>query len=144
MDPNISKLLDEIPEKPPRSKLELHADVIATLRQKRRTYREIAEFFRDHLAITVAPSTIHDFVRVRRRRGKRNTVSRDEPNTNNPKDATSLLARAISETDDDDDVQRKISEVKRRTPADRPQPVFAYDENEPLTLRRKPKSDDTD
>jgi len=137
MDPNISKLLDEIPEKPPRSKLELHADVIATLRQKRRTYREIAEFFRDHLAITVAPSTIHDFVRVRRRRGKRNTVASDEPNTNNPKPA-----RAISETDDD--VQRIISAVKRRTPDDRPQPVFAYDENEPLTLRRKPKSDDTD
>ena len=137
MDPNISKLLDEIPEKPPRSKLELHADVIATLRQKRRTYREIAEFFRDHLAITVAPSTIHDFVRVRRRRGKRNTVARDEPNTNNPKPA-----RAISETDDD--VQRIISAVKRRTPADGPQPVFAYDENEPLTLRLKPKSDDTD
>jgi hypothetical protein len=68
MDPSISKLLDEIPEKPPRSKLELHADVIAALRQKRRTYSEIAEFFRDHLAITVAPSTIHDFVRVRRRR----------------------------------------------------------------------------
>jgi hypothetical protein len=142
MDPNISRLLDEIPEKPPRSKLELHADVIATLRQKRRTYREIADFFRDHLAITVAPSTIHDFVRVRRRRGKRNTVSRDEPNTNNPKDATSPPARAISETDDD--VQQIISAVKRRTPADRHQPVFTYDENEPLTLRRKPKSDDTD
>jgi hypothetical protein len=142
MDPNISGLLDQIPEKPPRSKLELHADVIAALRKKRRTYREISEFFRDHLSITVAPSTIHDFVRVRRRQGKRNTVSRDQPNTSNPKDATSLPARAISETDDD--VQRKISALKRRAPADRPQPVFAYDENEPLTLRRKPKSDDTE
>ena len=57
IDPSISRLLDDIPEKPPRSKLELHADVIATLRRKRRTYREIAEFFREHLAITVAPST---------------------------------------------------------------------------------------
>ena len=27
-----------------------------------------------HLAITVAPTTIHDFVRVRRRRGKRGVV----------------------------------------------------------------------
>src|ERR1035438_8393365 len=71
IDPSISRLLDDIPEKPPRSKLELHADVIATLRRKRRTYREIAEFFREHLAITVAPSTIHDFVRVRRRRVRR-------------------------------------------------------------------------
>ena len=75
MDPNISKLLDETPQKPPRSKLEVHAEVIAALRQKRRTYCEIADFFREHLAITVAPSTIHDFVRVRRRRGKRNVVT---------------------------------------------------------------------
>jgi hypothetical protein len=74
MDPSISRLLDDISEKPPRSKLEVHADVIATLRRKRRTYREIAEFFREHLALTVAPSTIHDFVRVRRRRGKRGVV----------------------------------------------------------------------
>ena len=137
MDPAISKLVEEISEKPPRSKLEAHAEVIAALRRKRRPYREIAQFLQEHLAISVAPSTIHDFVRVRRRRGKRNTVARDEPNTNNPKPA-----RAISETDDD--VQRIISAVKRRTPADGPKPVFAYDENEPLTLRRKPKSDDTD
>src|SRR5580700_12093703 len=102
MNPNISKLLDQIPEKPPRSKLELHADVIATLRQKRRTYREIADFFRDHLAITVAPSTIHDFVRVRRRRGKRNIVSSSQPTH-----APSPPAKGISPTDDD---QRKIAE----------------------------------
>ena len=86
MDPNISKLLDEIPERPPRSKLEVHADVIAALRQKRRTYSEIAEFFREHLAITVAPSTIHDFVRVRRRRRKRNTASPGEPHIGKPRD----------------------------------------------------------
>lgn len=68
MDPVISGLLDDLPDKPPRSKLEAHADVITTLRRKRRTYREIAQFFREHLSITVSPSTIHDFVRVRRGR----------------------------------------------------------------------------
>lgn len=142
MDPNISKLLDEIPEKPPRSKLELHADVIATLRQKRRTYREIADFFRDHLAITVAPSTIHDFVRVRRRRAKRNTVSTSERHVGKARDDAAPPLTHSSPPDND--AQRKIAALKRRTPADRPQPVFTYDENEPLTLRRKPKSDDTD
>jgi len=142
MDPNISKLLDEIPERPPRSKLELHADVIAALRQKRRTYSEIAEFFREHLAITVAPSTIHDFVRVRRRRGKRNTASPDEPHTGKPRDEATPPVTHSSAADDDG--QRKIAALKSRTPAEPPQPVFIYNENEPLTLRRKPKSDDTD
>src|SRR5580693_8415256 len=110
MDPNISKLLDEIPEKPPRSKLELHADVIAALRQKRRTYSEIAEFFREHLAITVAPSTIHDFVRVRRRRGKRNTVSNSDSHIGKPGDDATRPASNFSAPDDD--VQRIIAAVK--------------------------------
>jgi hypothetical protein len=79
MEENIRMLLEQVPEKLPRSKLEPHVDVIVTLRRKRRSYREIAEFFREHLAIAVAPSTIHDFVRIRRRRGKLSTISSGEP-----------------------------------------------------------------
>ena len=142
MDPTISKLLDEIAEKPPRSKLEVHADVIATLRQKRRTYCEIAEFFREHLAITVSPSTIHDFVRVRRRRGKRNVVSANQPKTSTPKDVALPPVKAISPNSDD--VQRTIAAVKRRTPVEPPELIFDYDPNDPLKLRPKPRSGDTD
>src|ERR1700722_8133269 len=123
MDPIISKLLEEIPEKPPRSKLEVHADVIATLRRKRRTYCEIAEFFREHLAITVSPSTIHDFVRVRRRRGKRNTASTGEPHIGKPRDDAAPPVKHSSAAD-----QRKIAALKSRTPAEPPQPVFIYNE----------------
>jgi hypothetical protein len=142
MDPVISKLLDEIPEKPPRSKLEVHADVIATLRQKRRTYCEIAEFFREHLAITVSPSTIHDFVRVRRRRGKRNVASDNQPKTSAPKDVASPPVKGTSPNNDD--MHRKIAAMKRRTPVEPPRLIFDYDPNEPLKLRRKPGSGDTD
>ena len=117
IDPSISRLLDDIPEKPPRSKLELHADVIATLRRKRRTYREIAEFFREHLAITVAPSTIHDFVRVRRRRGKRGIVFSGEQSASEANDGSSPPVPGLSATEDD--VQRRIAALKRRTPAER-------------------------
>ena len=133
MDPSISRLLDDIPEKPPRSKLEPHADVIAALRRKRRTYREIAQFFREHLAITVAPSTIHDFVRVRRRRGKRGIVFSGEQPVSKAKDVST-----------DDDVQRRIAALKRRTPAEQPKPLFTYEEEEPLKLRRKPASGQID
>jgi hypothetical protein len=142
MDPSISRLLDNIPEKPPRSKLELHADVIATLRRKRRTYREIAEFFRDNLTITVAPSTIHDFVRVRRRRGKRGIAFSGEQPASETKDVSSPPVPGISATEDD--VQRRIAALKRRTPAEQLQPLFTYEEEEPLKLRRKPASDKID
>jgi hypothetical protein len=66
----LRELLDQMPERPPRSKLEPHAEVIRELRRKRRTYQEIAAFFREHLQISVAPSTIHDFVKTRARRAK--------------------------------------------------------------------------
>lgn len=135
MDPNINKLLDEIPERPPRSKLEPHADVISALRRKRLTYREIARFFRDHLAITVAPSTIHDFVRVRRRRGKRSDVSLTEKSPTQSDRASTPVPKTIPA---DDDVQQRIAALKRRTPAEAPQPVFSYEEDELLTLRRNP------
>ena len=143
MEPSISRLLDDIPEKPPRSKLEPHADVIAALRQKRRTYREIAQFFREHLAITVAPSTIHDFVRVRRRRrGKRGIVFSGELSSTDANDVSSPPVPGISATEDD--VQRRIAALKRLTPAEQLQPLFTYKEEEPLKLRRRPASDETD
>jgi len=128
MDPAISKLLEEIPEKPPRSKLEPHADIIATLRRKRRTYREIAQFLQEHLAITVAPSTIHDFVRVRRRRRKQ---------IPSPPPATGVRAP-------ESDVQQKIAALKRRGPSEQPEPAFTYEEDQPLKLRRKPPSGEVD
>ncbi len=136
MDPAISKLLDEISDSPPRSKLEPHAEIIGALRGKRRTYREIAQFFQEHLAITVAPSTIHDFVRVRRRRGKRNT---------DPIEEQAVPMRHVkSISASEDDVQRRIAALKRRALPDQAQPLFTYEEEEPLKLRRKPATDDTD
>jgi hypothetical protein len=138
MDPSISRLLDDIPEKLPRSKLELHADVIATLRRKRRTYREIAEFFREHLAITVAPSTIHDFVRVRRRRGKPGILLSGARSSTEANHVSSPPLAGLSATEDD--VQRRIAALKQRTPTEQPQPLFTYEEEEPLRLRREPAS----
>ncbi len=129
MDPAISKLVEEISEKPPRSKLEPHAEVIAALRRKRRTYREIAQFFREHLAISVAPSTIHDFVRVRRRRGKRNTDSSEQHAVPSRQVTPASVVK--------NDVQQRIAALKRRTPPDQPLPLFTYEEDEPLKLQRK-------
>lgn len=115
--------------------------MISALRRKRLTYREIAQFFRDHLAITVAPSTIHDFVRVRRRRGKRSNVSTGEQSAAKPNRSSAPELKNISA---DDDVQQRIAALKQRTPTEAPQPVFSYEEDEPLKLRRNPSSRKTD
>jgi hypothetical protein len=74
MDEHIRKLLDNIPERRPRSRLEPHIDVIRELRRKRRSYQEIAAFFKEHLKIPVAPSTIYEFVKSRARPAKKPMV----------------------------------------------------------------------
>ena len=140
MDPVISGLLDDLPDKPPRSKLEAHADVIAALRRKRRTYREIAHFFREHLSITVAPSTIHDFVRVRRGREKQ----KGNLNLSDRKQRVSRDKATEPASQADEDALQRIAALKRRAPAPEPKPLFTYRDDEPLKLSRKPPSSGTD
>lgn len=129
MDDKIRKVLEGTPDKPPRSKLEPHEDVIRKLRRKGRTYKDIAEFFAVHLNLTVAPSTIYAFVRVRARRRQR--VCIELPTEPAPSD--------LRIDGSDADVRRRIEELKRRPPssAESEKPVFHYDENEPLRLTPK-------
>jgi hypothetical protein len=43
MDANLKRLLDELPDKPPRSRLEPYREFTEELRSRGRTYRDIAE-----------------------------------------------------------------------------------------------------
>jgi hypothetical protein len=65
MSRNFQDLLKNVPEKPPRSKLEPYRELIRELRLKRWSYREIAALFEEQLKLAVAPSTLHNFVKVR-------------------------------------------------------------------------------
>jgi hypothetical protein len=47
MDPTLLSLLDSIPQKPPRSKLETHRELIRQLRRKGCTYRDIVRILHD-------------------------------------------------------------------------------------------------
>lgn len=126
MDSKLRQLLDDLPEKPPRSKLEPHAEVIRLLRKKRRTYQEIAQFLREHLQVSAAPSTIHDFVKTRARQAKRNRVAEDIPAP--PESHKEKATSAKPSTTD------PIAALKQRPKPAARKPVFEYDENEPLRL----------
>ena len=67
MDANLKKLLDELPDKPPRSRLEPYREFIEELRTKGRTYRNIAEILAEKCGVQVTGSGVHDFVRSRSR-----------------------------------------------------------------------------
>ena len=135
MDEKLRALLDQMPEKPPRSKLEPHVEVIRALRRKGRTYQEIAQFFSEHLNLTVAASTIHAFVQVRARRRQR------RPQVELPPATAPGVETVLAATDDvaagaeEKRVREHIEALKRRLPPEKPQtPRFEYNENEPLAL----------
>jgi IS30 family transposase len=68
MDNEVQNLLNQLPVKPPRSKLEPYRELIFALLEKNWRYRDIAALFKDKFSISVAPSTLHNFVKVRTRR----------------------------------------------------------------------------
>ena len=58
MEPTHQIILESLPPKSPRSKLEPHRELIRELRRKGRTYREVAQLFHERLGLYVAPSDL--------------------------------------------------------------------------------------
>src|SRR6266545_1791383 len=75
MDDNFQEILDSLPEKRSRSRLELYGRLIDELLRRRWTYRGIARILAEKCQLKVSSSTIHDFVR-RRSRSKRTPSKR--------------------------------------------------------------------
>jgi hypothetical protein len=129
MDANLKKLLDELPDKPPRSRLEPYREFIEELRTRGRTYRDIAKILAEKCGVQVTGSGVHDFVQTRNR-AKSETVGRGP--VSNPMAAETSPASASSE-----EVQRKIAALKAGNTAVEPGPRgFEYDPDQPLRLKR--------
>jgi len=111
--------IDNLPEKPPRSKLEPHRELIRELRRKGRTYREVAHLFEERLGLYVAPSTLHSFVKVRAKHRKR----------------TQFELPPIQLATADSPVLDRVSAFKAKPVVRTVKPTrFVFRENEPLTL----------
>ncbi|MBI2516005.1 MAG: helix-turn-helix domain-containing protein [Opitutae bacterium] len=68
LDQKIAAFLAQADTRPAPSKLEPYAELITQLRQRRWTYQRIATALREMFDLSVAPSTIHNFQKVRQRR----------------------------------------------------------------------------
>jgi hypothetical protein len=119
MEPVLQSILESLPPKSPRSKLEPHRELIRELRRKGRTYREVAQLFHDRLGLHVAPSTLHSFVKVRAKHRKQTQyeLPPTEPSTGLAPELVGIAAL------------RAKSLTATRKPA-----RFVFRENEPLTL----------
>ena len=119
MDPILLSLLETIPQKPPRSKLETHRELIRQLRRKGCTYRDIVRILHERVGIDVAVSTIHSFVKVRANHRKQ--VQYELP---------PLESEPKSISPSTDDVASRIAALRAK-------PIRAEGQTEALSLRRE-------
>ena len=120
MDPTLLSLLDSIPQKSPRSKLEIHRELIRQLRRKGCTYRDIVRILHERVGLDVAVSTIHSFVKVRAKHRKQ--VQYELP----PLEPQSSVSTAINS----EDVASRIAALKAK-------PVKQNAKPKKLSLRRE-------
>jgi hypothetical protein len=124
MDPTLLSLLETIPQKPPRSKLETHRELIRQLRRKGCTYRDIVRILHERVGLEVAVSTIHSFVKVRAKHRKQ--VQYELPPPECESKSISLGPDAVAS---------KIAALRAKPIEQKSKPKhFHFEENEPLKL----------
>jgi hypothetical protein len=125
MDPTLLPLLETIPQKPPRSKLETHRELIRQLRRKGCTYRDVVRILHERVGLDVAVSTIHSFIKVRAKHRKQ--VQYELP----PLEPQSSVDTRVSS----DDVASRIAALKAKPVEHKTKPKhFHFEESEPLKL----------
>ncbi len=140
MDDGAREILESLPQRPSRSRLAPYRELIHELRRRRRTYREIATVLAEKCQCRVSVSTLHDFVRLRKRPDKTYAHHRAE------EEGASQIGGSGSGIQQNttagelervkaDDVQERIAALKRRPQPAESNPVqFHYDPDTPLSL----------
>ena len=136
-DATLQAILDSLPPKAPRSRLEPYMALITELRRRGWSYADVARVLEEKCQVKVAPSTIFDFLRVRAKTKGR------------AKSAGTSKAEKLSEGEvsppknEERTVEERIAALKQRPATAKSQkPVFTYREDEPLTLRPSPSEDE--
>lgn len=147
MDPKFQAILNALPADPPRSRLEPYCELILEMRNRRRSYREIARVLTQSCNLRVGTSTINDFVLARpKSTSKSRLAATKETNKssvvlrstyNNKKGIQGRISTPMAL----EDIARNIKEVKGQPPTPRKKkPVFEYNPDEPLRLQRNQKT----
>jgi hypothetical protein len=135
MEIALKAILDSLPPRRRRSKLEPYAALIRALRARGRSYREIVTILRERCGLRVAMHTVYHFVRAR---------AQKEGARRSPRRLPSAPVRRVSEvaplspplsTDGPEEVRARIAALKRLPRAAAAEKkAFEYDEHVPLQL----------
>jgi hypothetical protein len=135
MKKDLQAILDRLPPRRRRSKLEPYAALIRALRARGRSYREIVAILHDSCGLHVALHTVYHFVRAHEQKKSARRRSRRRPSEPVRRASGAGALSSPLSPDGSEDVWTRLAAVKQRAPASAAEPkAFAYDENEPLQL----------
>jgi hypothetical protein len=149
VETKFDAILDNLPAKQPRSRLEPYSELITEMRKRGRTYREIAHVLKKDCGFNVGTSTVNDFVLARSKSKAKPTVSisRTIATKNNmegltdtykdieARQGTTRPRKALT------GITRSIKELKDRPLKTSTKKVlFEYNPDEPLRLQRNQRT----
>ena len=137
MNEVFQAILDSLPPKPPRSKLEPYAELIQELRKRGRSYREIAGILTIRCGVSAGTHTVYNFVRVRAQAQKKAKAARAGAERSSQTPAAVPVETATTPAANQDaEVWQRIQALKQRTPQrnEAEKKVFVFDETKPLQL----------
>jgi hypothetical protein len=150
MDPRFQAILNALPEKQPRSRLEPYRQLIAEMRKRGRSYREITQVLTQSCGVRVGTSTINDFVLARSKSTMKHTSLAAAELVVTGKDKKGLIGTYKTKQDLEgvvstpkalEGIRRKIKEVKDQPPQTcKKKLLFEYNPDEPLRLQRNQKT----
>lgn len=136
MDDKIRAILESIPKKRQRSKLEPYTKLIEQLRRRGHTYREIAGILAEKCSLIVDSSTLVRFVAARSKQKRKRPKHHEARQTGNVFPAK--IRVNISPNVSDGDILKRIDALKQRPPkSEQLSKQFEYDPDQPLQLSRK-------
>jgi hypothetical protein len=136
MGASFQQILDSLPEKPPRSRLEPYRNLIEELVRRGRTYREIRQILAEKCGLRVALSTLHSFMAPQLRPPDMTSPSVPAKSRENAGPTRKESSDGHTDQRHIDEARQKIEALKRRKPSERKLEGFSYDPDQPLRLLR--------
>jgi hypothetical protein len=140
MDNKITEILDGLPPRPPRSRLDPHATLIEEMRRRGWTYREIARVLAETCQVQSSPSNVYYFLRLRARKAKQARAQQAKQAEAEPFGSSKVASAQTTGRNTPSrgnlptDVAQRIAALRNRKPLQPPPTGFAFDPDEPLRL----------
>jgi hypothetical protein len=139
-DNTIKEIIQSLPPKPARSKLEPYAKLILELHRGGRSFREIVRVLSESCDFKTSRSAVNDFVRARLKKKEKPQKNQRtaKPSQSNQPGLIPGKRQEIEHIVTEEDIQRRIFDLKKQQPKkETPAQLFEYDPDQPLQLPHK-------